>query len=97
MSGAVNGTVSFNAQTNVVTFTPTAGYTGAASFAYAISDGRGGTATATANFTVNMPTVSLFSSSDTPAVLSDPDEPRSISACKFTILLHRHHYRHQVL
>ena len=52
VSGAVNGTVSFNAQTNVVTFTPTTGYTGAASFSYAISDGRGGAATATADFTV---------------------------------------------
>jgi hypothetical protein len=45
VSGAVNGNVSFNAQTNVVTFTPTTGYTGPASFSYAISDGRGGTAT----------------------------------------------------
>ena len=37
VSGAVNGNVSFNAQTNVVTFTPTTGYTGPASFSYAIS------------------------------------------------------------
>ncbi|MCA1453720.1 DUF4082 domain-containing protein [Bradyrhizobium sp. BRP22] len=73
VSGAVNGTVSFNAQTNVVTFTPTAGYTGAASFTYAISDGRGGTASATANLIVTTPSVSLFSTSDTPALLSDSD------------------------
>ncbi|MEH2468876.1 fructose-specific component phosphotransferase system IIB-like protein [Nitrobacteraceae bacterium AZCC 2161] len=73
VSGAVNGTVSFNAQANTVTFTPTAGYTGAASFNYAISDGRSGTANAIVSLTVNAPSTSLFSSSDTPAVLSDPD------------------------
>ncbi|WP_197433717.1 cadherin-like domain-containing protein, partial [Bradyrhizobium sp. CCH5-F6] len=50
-----NGTVSFNAQTNTVTFTPTTGYTGAASFSYAIADGQGGTATATVSLTVNAP------------------------------------------
>ena len=84
VSGAVNGTVSFNAQTNVVTFTPTTGYTGAASFSYAISDGRGGIATATANLTVNTPTVSLFSSSNTPAVLSDSDTAQVNLGVRFT-------------
>ncbi|MDA9526881.1 hypothetical protein ACM42_00150 [Bradyrhizobium sp. CCBAU 25338] len=84
VSGGVNGTVSFNAQTNLVTFTPTAGYTGAASFGYAISDGRGGTATATANLTVTTPIVSLFSSSDTPAVLSDPDTAQVNLGVRFT-------------
>ncbi|KRR21604.1 hypothetical protein CQ13_30745 [Bradyrhizobium retamae] len=84
VSAAVNGSVSFDAQTNVVTFTPTTGYTGAASFNYAISDGRGGTATATANLTVNTPTVSLFSSSDTPAVLSDPDTAQVNLGMRFT-------------
>ena len=84
MSSPVNGTVSFNAQTNVVTFTPTTGYTGAASFSYAISDGRGGTATATANLTVNTPTVSLFSSSNTPAVLSDSDTAQVNLGLRFT-------------
>src|SRR6202012_3793705 len=47
VSGGVNGTASFNAQTGMVTFTPTTGYTGAASFNYAISDGRGGASSAT--------------------------------------------------
>ncbi|MCP3395145.1 DUF4082 domain-containing protein [Bradyrhizobium sp. CCGB12] len=84
VSGAVNGTVSFNVQTNVVTFTPTTGYTGAASFSYAISDGRGGTATATANLTVTTPTVSLFSASNTPAVLSDPDAAQVNLGVRFT-------------
>lgn len=84
VSGGVNGTVSFNAQTNLVTFTPTTGYTGAASFSYAISDGRGGTATATANLTVTPPTVSLFSSSDTPAVLSNSDTAQVNLGVRFT-------------
>ena len=52
-SGGLNGAASFNAQTNTVTFTPTTGYTGPASFNYAISDGRGGTASASATLTVN--------------------------------------------
>ncbi len=75
VSNAVNGTVTFNAQTNIITFTPTAGYTGVASFDYSVSDGRNGTATATVDLTVNAPStsVSLFSPSDTPAILSDSD------------------------
>src|SRR6185312_457568 len=43
-SGGVNGTATFNAQANNITFTPTTGFTGNGSFNYAISDGRGGTA-----------------------------------------------------
>ncbi|MFM9915878.1 MAG: Ig-like domain-containing protein, partial [Rhizobacter sp.] len=38
-----------------VVFTPTAGYTGPASFTYTISDGHGGTDTATVNITVSAP------------------------------------------
>jgi hypothetical protein len=72
---AVNGTASFDTLTNTITFNPTAGYTGSASFQYAISDGRGGTANATVSLNVNAPAtgVGLFSSTDTPATLSDPD------------------------
>jgi hypothetical protein len=84
VSGAANGTASFNAQTNVVTFTPTAGYTGPASFSYAISDGRGGTATATASLAVTTPTVSLFSTSDAPALLSNPDTAQVNLGLRFT-------------
>lgn len=75
VGGAVNGSVSFDSQTNSVTFTPNAGFTGEASFDYTIADGRGGTDTATASVTVVPPfsTISLFSSNDTPAVLSSSD------------------------
>lgn len=55
VSGAVNCTVSFDEHSNTVTFTPTSGYTGPASFSYAIADGRGGTASATASLDVVAP------------------------------------------
>ncbi len=70
---SVNGTATFNTQTNTVSFTPIAGYTGAASFQYMVSDGRGGSASATAHLNVTPLTVSLFSPSSTPTSLSDPD------------------------
>src|SRR6185437_4753482 len=74
VSGGVNGTATFNAQNNAVTFTPTTGFTGNASFNYAISDGRGGTAGAAVSLAVTAATsVGLFSASDTPVVVSDPD------------------------
>ena len=80
VSNGANGTASFNAQTNTVTFTPNSGYTGPASFTYAISDGRGGTASAIASLTVNAPSasiVSLFSSNPTPSIVSVND-PNSV-------------------
>lgn len=70
---SINGTATFNAQTNTVSFTPTAGYTGVASFQYIVSDSHGGTASATVNLNVSPPTVSLFSTSSIPISLSDPD------------------------
>jgi Ca2+-binding RTX toxin-like protein len=48
------GTVAINANTTV-TYTPANGFLGAASFTYTISDGKGGTATATVNLTVVEP------------------------------------------
>ncbi|WOJ95024.1 retention module-containing protein [Congregibacter variabilis] len=47
-----NGTVDLNSD-GTVTFTPTADYSGPASFEYTISDGEGGESTATVNLTVN--------------------------------------------
>jgi hypothetical protein len=55
VSNPVNGTVSYNSATNAVTFTPTTGYTGAASFTYSITDTAGGTASATVSLTVKAP------------------------------------------
>ena len=39
--------MTLDAQTGNVIFTPTAGYSGPASFSYTVSDGRGGTGSAT--------------------------------------------------
>ena len=50
VGGAVGGTVDL--VDDVITFTPTADYHGPASFTYTISDGAGGTATATVSLTV---------------------------------------------
>jgi hypothetical protein len=79
VSGATNGTASFNSQTGVITFTPTSGYVGPASFSYSISDGRGGTATAVVGVTVGQSgtTVNLFSPSSTPGVAAVND-PKSV-------------------
>ncbi|MDB5586621.1 MAG: hypothetical protein JWP26_1591 [Devosia sp.] len=86
VSAATNGTVSFNAQTNMVTFTPTASYVGAASFSYAISDGRGGTASANAALTVSAPATatSLFAPTDTPTTVSVNDPNGVELGMKFT-------------
>ncbi|MDA5094651.1 Ig-like domain-containing protein [Aliiroseovarius sp. KMU-50] len=61
----------------VITFTPTAGYSGPASFTYDISDGNGGTATATVSLTVgnNTPPVA---NDDGYAV--DEDTPLAVAA-----------------
>ncbi|MGM4910364.1 DUF4082 domain-containing protein [Rhizobium sp. 768_B6_N1_8] len=77
-NGAVNGTVTFNSQTNSVTFTPVTGYTGVASFTYSVSDGHGGTSSATVSLTVNSQpgggtTSSLFTSADTSGVTAAND------------------------
>ena len=60
--GATNGSVTRDAQTGNVFFTPNANYSGLASFSYTVSDGRGGTATANVNLTVTQDPagVSLF-------------------------------------
>src|SRR5204863_17748 len=51
VQGAVHGSVGLVA--GDVVFTPTANYNGPASFTYTISDGHGGTDTATVSLTVN--------------------------------------------
>src|SRR5207249_4616770 len=48
-----------------ITYTPSAGYHGADSFTYTISDGKGGTATATVNVTINAPPVAVNDSATT--------------------------------
>jgi hypothetical protein len=79
VSGAVNGTVSYNSQTQTTTFTPVAGYAGAASFNYTITDTSGATATGQVSLNVTYPLndQSLFGTNDTPSIADSPD-PSSI-------------------
>jgi Domain of unknown function (DUF4082)/Cadherin-like domain len=72
VSNASNGSVSYDAGSQTVTFTPTAGYAGAAGFTYTISNGNGGTASANVSLTV-VPGTVLFSSGNVPAVASVND------------------------
>lgn len=60
VQGAVGGSVGFDQEGNVV-FTPTANFSGNASFTYTISDGNGGTDTATVNLTVKSDEMALAS------------------------------------
>jgi hypothetical protein len=74
VTNASNGTVTYNSSTQTVSFVPTAGYTGTASFTYSITDGKG-TASANVALLVNDPSVdSLFSPASTPAIaaVNDP-------------------------
>ena len=76
VSNSTNGTASYNANTQSVTFIPNAGYAGSASFTYSIADSGGGTASASASLIVNDPsTTSLFSPTSTPAIttVNDPN------------------------
>jgi hypothetical protein len=78
VSSAINGTVGYDPTTQMVTFVPTAGYNGPASFTYSITDGQGGTASASVALLVNDPsTASLFSLTSTPSTVTAND-PNSI-------------------
>jgi YD repeat-containing protein len=54
---AAHGTTSSTATS--VTYTPTSGYSGADTFSYTVSDGKGGTATSSVNMTVQAPPAGL--------------------------------------
>jgi hypothetical protein len=83
---ASHGTVTLNTQNSTITFTPDAGYVGAAGFSYTISDGRGGTASANVGLSVTAPgsAVSLFSASNTPAQTNLNDSRALEVGVKFT-------------
>jgi hypothetical protein len=85
VSNPANGAVSYNANTQIVTFTPTAGYSGNASFAYTISDTNGGSATGTVGLFVNSTSAeSLFSLNSAPGNVTVND-PNSVElGVKFT-------------
>ncbi len=75
VGNAVNGSVSYNAVSQTVSFTPTAGYVGAASFTYSVADGQGATASGNVSLAVNYPVSaqSLFFPTDTPATITVND------------------------
>jgi VCBS repeat-containing protein len=57
-TNGTNGSVTYNASD--ATYTPALNFTGTDSFNYTISDGNGGTDTATVNVTVNAPIINTF-------------------------------------
>jgi hypothetical protein len=79
----VNGTVTYNASTKIVTFVPKTGYTGAASFTYTISNGHGGTALASVILVVSLPTASLFSTTQVPVAAALNDGRPLVLGLKF--------------
>ncbi|MDR9784982.1 DUF4082 domain-containing protein [Rhizobium redzepovicii] len=87
VSTAVNGSVAWNAQAQTATFTPTAGYSGPASFSYTISDGKGGTASAQVALTISNgtagPEQNLFAANATPSVVSVNDNQQVNLGMKF--------------
>jgi hypothetical protein len=75
VTSGTGGTASYNAQTNTITFTPTAGFVGTAQFTYQIADGTGRADTAAVSVAVTSPAVSegLFSDTATPAIVTVND------------------------
>lgn len=77
VGAAQNGTVAFDAVSNIVTFTPVSGYVGPAGFTYEVSDGRGGTSTASVDLSILAPPQGhgLFSPDAAPATatVNDPN------------------------
>ena len=53
VSNPANGTVSYSASTQTVTFVPTTGYSGPANFTYSITDANGGSSSASVGIVVN--------------------------------------------
>ncbi|MFL6691626.1 MAG: cadherin-like domain-containing protein, partial [Ramlibacter sp.] len=78
VGSAVHGTVSLGA--NSVTFTPDLLYLGPASFTYTISDGRGGTATATVDINVNAVLGNTAPTANGDAATATEDTPLAIGA-----------------
>jgi hypothetical protein len=85
VSNPINGTVSYDANAKTVTFVPTSGYNGTASFTYTIGDTNGGTASASVGLFVNNPSAeSLFSLNSTPSVITANDSSSVELGVKFT-------------
>ena len=81
----VGGTVAINGS-NVV-FTPTSGFTGAASFTYTITNGQltSNVATVSLSVAVVVPTNSLFAATSTPSVVTENDSGAVELGVKFQV------------
>ncbi len=92
VGNAINGTVSYDALSGDITFTPGENYAGPAAFDYTVSDGNGGSSTATVTVDVaavaDTPSVSAVNVSadsqnivslDISSVLTDTDGSESLS------------------
>ncbi|WP_244431568.1 DUF4082 domain-containing protein, partial [Bradyrhizobium yuanmingense] len=86
VSNASNGSVSYNSQNQTVTFTPSAGYAGAASFTYTITDTSGQSGSGQVSLKVNYPASaqSLFGTNDAPSVPNSGDTSPVEVGVKFT-------------
>lgn len=85
VGSAVNGTVSYDATAQAVTFVPTAGYSGAASFGYSVGDANGGAGSANVSLFVNSPsTESLFNPNAVPTLVTVNDPSSVELGVKFT-------------
>lgn len=84
MSNPVNGTVSYNATTQTVSFVPATNYVGPASFTYTITDGEA-SASGNVAVTVSNPSTAqtLFSASSTPGTISVNDPNAVTLGVKF--------------
>jgi hypothetical protein len=88
VSNPTNGSVSYDAIAQTVTFVPTTGYpapnyAGTANFNYSISNGHGGSATALVTLTVSVATSSLFSVTSSPATITVNDSSSVELGLKF--------------
>ncbi len=85
VSSPSNGAVTYNATTQVVTFVPAGNYMGPAGFTYSITNGNGGTASATVSLTVTASVLSLFSASSMPGTVTVNDPSSVELGVKFQV------------
>ena len=85
VSNPINGTVAYDSTAQTVTFVPTTGYTGPASFSYSIGDELGGIGTGAVSLNVNYPVTaqSLFNTVDSPSIVSVNDSSAVELGVKF--------------
>jgi hypothetical protein len=85
VSSPSNGTVTYDSSAQVVTFVPAANYMGPAGFTYAITNGNGGTASASVSLTVTAAVSTLFSASSTPGTVTVNDSNAVELGVKFQV------------